>query len=123
LAGGGTNSLHAGMARLDLANVDHTRHFDAATDDGRELLVLETDGASVDHLGPHLPLAGPEGMLARRQDVAEAAVKPDERPLVVFQIQDKRAACEGARLHDLVELLVNEPRRALRDDLHLLTAQ
>ena len=77
----------------------------------------------VDHLDGHLAEGGPVGVQARRQDVAEPAVHPHQRPLVVLQVQHHGAVLQRTRLDDHVELLVGQPRAALRDDLHLDLAQ
>src|SRR4051812_39697445 len=50
--------------------------------------------------------------------MAEAAVDPDQPTLVVLQVQGNGAARQRTRLDDHVELLVDQPRRALRDDLN-----
>jgi len=88
-------------------------------DDHLEILVLEADLAGVDHLDGDLPEGGPVGVQARRQDVAEPAVHPHQRPLVVLEVQHHGAVLQRARLVDHVELLVGQPRGALRDDLDL----
>jgi hypothetical protein len=74
-------------------------------------------------LGGHLAVHRPVGVQARRHHMAEPAVDPDERPLVVLQVQDHRAQLQRTRLDDHVDLVVDEPRLALRDDLHADLAQ
>ena len=49
--------------------------------------------------------------------MAEATFDPHQGPLVVLQVQNHRAVLQRTRLDDHVELLVHEPRLALRDDL------
>src|SRR6185369_5974415 len=85
--------------------------------DDAQVLVVKSDLPRIDDLNPNFLLASPVGVQARRQDVAEAAVDPNERPLVVLEIKHKRASRERIRLDDHVELLVDQPRRALRDNL------
>ena len=79
--------------------------------------MLEAHLAGVDDLDLHVAQRRPVGVQARRQDVAEAAVDPDQGPLVVLQVEHHGAVLERTRLDDHVELLVHQPRRALRDDL------
>jgi hypothetical protein len=55
--------------------------------------------------------------------VAEAAVDPDQTTLVVLQVQGNGAARQRTRLDDHVELLVDQPRRALRHNLDPSLAQ
>ena len=50
--------------------------------------MLETHVAGVDHFNPHVLEAGPVRVQTRRQDVAETAFDPDQRPLVVLQVND-----------------------------------
>src|SRR5690242_13280079 len=62
-------------------------------------------------------------MQARRQNVTEAAIDPNEGPLMVLEVKDQRAASERTRLDDHVQLLVDQPRRALRHNLDPSLAQ
>ena len=55
--------------------------------------------------------------------MAEPAVHPHQCPLVVLQVEHDGAVLQRTRLDDHVELLVGQPRGALRDDLHLDLAQ
>ena len=115
---------HAHVALLDGERVEHAIGH-RRTHDHLEILVLEADliGPGVDHLDGHLAERGPVGVQARRQHVAEAAVDPDQRPLVVLQVEHDGAVLQRARAHDHVELLVGQPRRALRNDLDLDLAE
>ena len=85
--------------------------------------MLETDLAGVGHLDGNLAEGGPVGVQAGRQDVAEPAFHPYQRPLVVLQVQYHGVVLQRARLDDHIELLVGQPRGALRDDLHFHLAQ
>ncbi len=48
-----------------------------------------------------------------------AAIDPDQSPLVLLQIQHRRAILERTRTRDHVELFVRKPRLSLRDDLNI----
>ena len=50
--------------------------------------------------------------------MAEPAVDPHQGPLVVLEVEHLGAVDQRARLDDDVELVVGEPRGALRDDVH-----
>ena len=71
----------------------------------------------VDHFDAHLPLDSPERVQTRLENLREPVVNPDQRPLVVMQIDDDRFVAELARLHDDVEILVHQPRIPCRHDL------
>ena len=66
-------------------------------DDRLEVVVLEADLPGVDDLHVHVLRVRPIGVQARRQEVAEAAVDPDQRPLVVLQVDNLSAAVERTR--------------------------
>ena len=56
--------------------------------------MLEAHLAGVDHLDAHVADTVPVGVQARRQQVAEPAVDPDQTTLVVLQVQDDRAVLQ-----------------------------
>ena len=85
--------------------------------DHLEVGVLEADLPGIDDFNAHFLRAGPVRVQARRQDVAETAFDPHEGALVVLQVDDFGAAGERTALDDHVELLVGEPRGALRRDV------
>jgi len=73
--------------------------------------------AGIDDLVTDFLLTVPAGKEARAEDRAEAAVDPDQAALVVLQVQHLRAARQRARLDDRIELLVDQPRHAARNDI------
>ena len=79
--------------------------------------MLEPHLAGIDHLDPHVLQARPVGVQARRQDVAEAAVDPDQGPLVVLQVHDLGAVRERTDLTITSSFSCTSHGVALRDDL------
>ena len=80
--------------------------------------MLEAHRAGVDHLGPHLVENGPEGVQARAARSGETAIHPDQRPLVVLEVEHQRLTGERARTDDHLEVAVLEtgvPHRHLLD--------
>ena len=55
--------------------------------------------------------------------MAESAIDPDQGTLVVLQVEDHGALDERTRLDDQVELVVDQPRRALRHNIDAHPAQ
>ncbi len=56
--------------------------------------MLEPHDVRIDDLDPHVLLAGPVRIQSRRKHMAEPSVDPDERPLVVVQVEHDRAVRE-----------------------------
>ena len=81
------NEQHTDAIALDVADVERQLGTLAADDDA-QVLVIEPDLPRINDLNPNFLLASPVGVQARRQDVAEAAVNPNERPLMVLQVKD-----------------------------------
>lgn len=71
------------------------------------------------HLDLHVAEAGPVDVQPWRQNVAEAAVDPHQAALVVLEIDHHGAVAQQVRLDEHVELIVHQPRIALRHDLDL----
>ena len=92
-------------------------------DDDRQVRVHEAHRPRVHDLDLHVAERRPVGVQARRQHVAEPAVDPDQGALVVLEVEHLGPVVQHARLHDDVELLVDQPRRALRHDIDAHAAQ
>jgi hypothetical protein len=101
------------------------QHFDRAgctrrTGDCHELRVHQLGGTRVDDFHAHRPFDRPQREQARLENPREASVDPDQRPLVVLEVDDDRLVTELSGLHDEVEVLVHQPRIPRRDDLRLV---
>jgi hypothetical protein len=92
-------------------------------DDDRQVRVREAHRPRVDDLDLYVAHRRPVGVQARRQHVAEPTVDPDQGALVVLQVENLGPVAQGAGLDDDVELVVYQPRGALRRDLDLDAAE
>ena len=106
----------AHVARLDRDRLEQRRGARQGQD-RRDLLVLEERAAGVDHVDPQLAQRRPQRVDARPQHELEAAVRPDDRPLVGLEVHDADLVAEAARLHQQLDVRVHEPAVADRHDL------
>ena len=96
------------MIALDHGDVEGPAHF-RVPEQCLQLGVLEPRRAGFHHLDPHLAGTGPVDIASGRQHAVEPLVDPDQCPLVVLHFQHDSQVGQPTRLHNLVELVVDQP--------------
>src|SRR5689334_1349162 len=77
----------------------------------------ELHGPCVEDLHTHLVLSGPEGVQPLFHNARETLIDPDERTLVISEIEHDGLIAEDARLHNELQVLMHQPRIPRRHDL------
>jgi hypothetical protein len=106
----------AHVARLDRDRLDERGRAREGQDRG-QLLVLEEGAARVHDVDAHVAHRRPQRVDARLQHELQAAVRPDDGPLVGLEVHHAHLAAETARLHHELQVRVDEPAAPDRHDL------